>query len=161
MEHEDYMKIAISEALNGAVENDEVPVGAVVVKGGEIIARAHNLKETRNCAVFHAEIVAITKACEVVGNWYLDECTMYVTLEPCPMCTGAMINSRIKELYYGASDPKSGACGSVMALHKDKRFNCNFEATGGILQEECAEILSEFFKQKRLNKKRLKDNRAE
>lgn len=161
MEHEDYMKIAISEALNGAVENDEVPVGAVVVKGDKIIARAHNLKETRNCAVFHAEIVAITKACEVVGNWYLDECTMYVTLEPCPMCTGAMINSRIKELYYGASDPKSGACGSVMALHKDKRFNCNFEATGGILQEECAEILSEFFKQKRLNKKRLKDNRAE
>lgn len=153
MQHEDYMKIAIAEALKGAESSDEVPVGAVVVRKGEVIAQAHNLKESKNCAVFHAEIVAIIKACEIIGNWYLDDCEIYVTLEPCPMCAGAMVNSRIKALYYGASDPKSGACGSLMTLNDDGRLNYKFEAQGGILAEECAAMLSEFFKRKRSIKK--------
>lgn len=153
MQHEDYMRLAIAEALKGAESSDEVPVGAVVVRDGEVIALAHNLKESKNCAVFHAEIVAIMKACEIIGNWYLDDCEMYVTLEPCPMCAGAMVNSRIKRLYFGASDPKSGACGSLMALNDDDRLNYKFNAQGGILSEECAELLSDFFKRKRLVKK--------
>lgn len=159
MQHEDYMKIAIEEALKGAESSDEVPVGAVVVREGEVIARAHNLKESNNCAVFHAEIVAIMRACEIIGNWYLDDCVLYVTLEPCPMCAGAMVNSRIKSLYYGASDPKSGACGSLMALNADARLNYNFNAQGGILAEECAMLLSDFFRRKRSIKKQMRDDK--
>lgn len=155
MDKEDYMRIAIEEAMIGA-KLDEVPVGAVVVRKGIVIARAHNRKESDNSAVLHAEILALIEAGKVKGNWYLDDCEMYVTLEPCPMCTGAMINSRIGKLYYGAKDPKSGCCGSVMAMNNDRRFNHRFEAVGGILEQECGALLTEFFRYKRRINKEIK-----
>lgn len=146
-----FMKKAISLAKK-AGERDEVPVGAVIVKDGKIIATGYNKKEGKNCAVYHAEIVAIQKACKKIGNWYLDGCEMYVTMEPCPMCAGALINSRLDRLYFGAYDLKAGCCGSIMNLPEDKRFNHNLVVEGGVLQEQCASLLTSFFKQKRKNK---------
>lgn len=156
MTDEEYMLEAIKEARAGMAESDEVPIGAVMVKDGEIIARAHNLKETKNCAVYHAEMVALAHAAECLGNWHLDECTLYVTLEPCPMCVGAMINSRLGKLVFGAYDLKAGAIESVIHLNNDRRFNHRFDAIGGVLESECASMLSEFFKEKRIAKKAIK-----
>ena len=146
-----FMSEAIEEARKAALE-DEVPVGAVVVRKGEIIARAGNRKERDNCAVSHAEILAIKEAARVCGNWYLDECELYVTLEPCVMCAGAIINSRLKAVYFGAYDPKSGALGSVYDIAGDKKLNHFLPVTGGVCEEECATLLSSFFAEKRKKK---------
>lgn len=149
MDKFDYMKIALEEARKAA-EADEVPVGAIIVRNGEIIAKCGNRKERDNCAVSHAEILAITEAAKTVGNWYLDECELYVTLEPCIMCAGAIVNSRLKAVYFGAYDLKSGALGSVYDVINDKKLNHFCYVEGGVLREECGGILSEFFKKKRL-----------
>lgn len=156
MTDEEFMLEAIKEANIGMTESDEVPIGAVIVMGGEIIARAHNLKETKKCAIYHAEMVALARATEYIGNWHLDDCTLYVTLEPCPMCVGAMINSRLGKLVFGAYDLKAGAIESVIHLNNDRRFNHRFDAVGGVLESECASLLSEFFKAKRTAKKAIK-----
>lgn len=142
------MKIALAQAKKAAAE-DEVPVGAVVVKDGKIIAKAHNFKEKKGMATRHAEIEAIERAAKKTGNWWLENCDIFVTLEPCAMCAGAMINSRIRKLYFGAWDPKYGCCGSIYNLPADKRFNHNFETEGGVMQAECAAELTQYFKRKR------------
>ncbi len=149
---EEFMRIAIAEAKNAEVY-DEVPVGAVIVKDGIVIASAGNMKERENCAIYHAEIVAITKACKVLDNWYLDGCDMYVTLEPCAMCSGAIINSRLDSVYYGASDMKTGCAGSVCNLLENTSFNHQPKVIGGVLADECGGLLSTYFKGKRAIKK--------
>lgn len=150
---EKFMKRAIKEAKKGA-EWDEVPVGAVIVSDGKVIAAAHNEKERDGCAVSHAEISAIYKAVKKVGNWRLHGCDIYVTLEPCAMCAGALINSRIDNIYFGAYDEKAGCCGTLYNLPQDDRFNHRPNVQGGILAGECAALLSEFFAAKREEKKR-------
>lgn len=149
---EKFMYLAIEEAKKG-VKYDEVPIGAVIVLDGEVIAKAHNEKEERNCSVYHAEIVAIERAAKYVDNWYLENAEIYVTLEPCAMCAGAIINSRIKNIYFGAYDMKAGCCGSLYNLPEDKRFNHRPNVQGGILEEECATLLSDYFREKREKKK--------
>jgi tRNA(adenine34) deaminase len=145
MEKEDFMKEALKEAKK-AYAKEEVPVGVVIVKDGKIIAKAHNLKESKKQATSHAEILAIQKACKKVGAWRLAECDMYVTLEPCPMCAGALIQSRIRKLYIGTDDSKTGACGSVLNLLEDYKFNHKIEVEKYILKDECESILKDFFK---------------
>lgn len=145
---EKFMKMAIKQALVGQAL-DEVPIGAVIVKDGKVIAKAHNLKEKKSCANYHAEMVAIAKACKKIGDWRLTGCDIYVTLEPCAMCAGALINARIDNIYFGAYDPKAGCCGTLYNLPEDGRFNHRPQVEGGILQEQCANLLSEFFKTKR------------
>ncbi|MEI3436319.1 MAG: tRNA adenosine(34) deaminase TadA [Clostridia bacterium] len=149
---EKFMKAALKEAKK-AYDKSEVPVGAVIVKDRKIIARAHNLKETKNDTTKHAEILAIQKASKKLNSWRLIDCEMYVTLEPCSMCAGALINSRIKKVYIGASDQKTGAVGSVFNLLEDYTFNHKVEYEKGVMQEECENILKEFFKKLRKNKK--------
>ena len=144
----DFMKRAIDLAKKCS-QFDEVPVGAVIVKDGKIIAESGNRKERDNCAVSHAEILAIKMATEVVGNWWLEDCDMYVTLEPCAMCAMAMIHSRIRNLYFGAYDEKTGAGGSRVNLFEKDLFNHNIEVQGGIMKEECGALLTEFFRNKR------------
>ncbi|MBQ8177642.1 MAG: tRNA adenosine(34) deaminase TadA [Clostridia bacterium] len=143
-----FMRLAIKEAQK-AETYDEVPIGAVIVKDGKVIARAHNKKETKNQATRHAEIEAIEKATKKVGNWWLEDCDIYVTLEPCAMCAGALINSRLRNIYFGAYDKKAGCCGSLYNLPVDTRFNHRLGVEGGILQEECATLLTNYFKKKR------------
>ena len=152
MENE-YMKQALKEAKK-AYKKLEVPVGAVIVKDGEIIARAYNQKETKYDTTKHAEILAIQKASKKLGAWRLLDCEMYVTLEPCPMCAGAIINSRIKKLHIGAMDYKTGAVGSKLNLLEDYTFNHKVEVETGVMQEECENILKKFFKDLRKIKKR-------
>lgn len=149
-----YMKVALKEAEK-AYKKDEVPIGAVIVKDGKVIARAHNLRESSKQSIAHAEILAIQKACKRLGAWRLENCDLYVTLEPCAMCTGAIINSRIKNLFIGAMDLKSGTVGSKLNLLKDYKFNHTVNVQIGILQEECSNILSEFFKDLRKRKKNI------
>lgn len=149
---EKFMKAALKEAKK-AYDKLEVPVGAVIVKDKRIIARAHNLKETKNDTTKHAEILAIQKASKKLNSWRLIDCEMYVTLEPCSMCAGALINSRIKKVYIGASDQKTGAVGSVFNLLEDYTFNHKVEYEKGVMQEECENILKEFFKELRKIKK--------
>ena len=151
---EKYMKLALKEAKK-AYDKLEVPVGAVIVKNGEIIAKAHNLKETKFDTTKHAEILAIQKASKKLKSWRLIDCEMYVTLEPCSMCAGAMINSRIKKVYIGAMDEKTGAVGSVLNLFDDYTFNHKVEAETGIMEKECQEILKNFFKELRKLKRNL------
>ena len=143
-----YMKQALKEAEK-AYKKLEVPVGAVIVKDGKIIARAHNQKETKTDTTKHAEILAIQKASKKLKSWRLIDCEMYVTLEPCSMCAGAMINSRIKKVYIGTTDEKTGACGSVLNLFNDYTFNHKVELERGIMKEECEKILKDFFKELR------------
>ena len=147
-----YMKQALKEAEK-AYKKLEVPVGAIIVKDGEIIARAHNQKETQTDTTKHAEILAIQKASKKLKSWRLIDCEMYVTLEPCSMCAGAMINSRIKKVYIGANDEKTGAVGSVLNLFNDYTFNHKVETETGIMEKECQEILTQFFKELRKLKK--------
>ncbi len=147
-----FMERAIALAQIAA-DNDEVPVGAVIVKNGEIIAESDNRKERDGSAISHAEIVALKKASEVLGNWWLEDCEMYVTLEPCAMCAMAMVHSRISKLYFGAYDEKTGAAGSKLDIFEKDLFNHNIEVQGGILEEECGKIISEFFKTKRKKNK--------
>lgn len=139
-----YMKEALKEAQK-AYKKLEVPVGAIIVKNGEIVARAHNLKETKNDTTKHAEILAIEKASKKLGNWRLIDCEMYVTLEPCPMCAGAIVNSRIKKVNIGAMDEKTGACGSKLNLLQDFNFDTKVNIENGILERECKELLQKFF----------------
>ena len=149
---EKFMKLALKEAKK-AFDKEEIPVGVVIVKDDKVIAKAHNLKESKNMATSHAEILAIEKACKKLGAWRLLDCEMYVTLEPCPMCPGALINSRIKKLYIGTDDPKTGACGSKLNLLKDFTFNHDIEIERDILKEECSQIVKDFFKMLREQKK--------
>ena len=149
---EKFMKLALKEAKK-AFDKEEIPVGVVIVKDNKVIAKAHNLKESKNMATSHADILAIEKACKNLGAWRLLDCEMYVTLEPCPMCAGALINSRIKKLYIGTDDPKTGACGSKLNLLKDFTFNHDIEIEKYILKEECSQILKDFFKMLREQKK--------
>lgn len=151
---EKYMLEAIKEAEK-AYKKLEVPVGAVIVKDGKIIAKAHNLKERKNDTTKHAEILAIQKASKKLKSWRLIDCEMYITLEPCTMCSGAIINSRIKKIYIGTMDEKTGAAGSKLNLFKDYTFNHNVEIETGILKEKCEHILKEFFKN--LRKIKLKE----
>lgn len=147
-----FMKKALDEARL-AFEKGEVPIGAVIVKDGEVIASAHNLRETEHSATAHAELLAIQKACEVLGGWRLSGCELYVTLEPCPMCAGAIINSRIDRVVFGSKDEKAGACGSVMNLFAAD-FNHRPKLTVGVLEKECSSILKEFFASLREKKKK-------
>ena len=149
-----FMKQALKEAKK-AYEKLEVPVGAVIVKDGKIIAKAHNLKETKTDTTKHAEILAIQKASKKLESWRLLDCEMYITLEPCSMCAGAIINSRIKKIYIGALDEKTGAAGSVLNLFEDYKFNHKVEVEKGVMQEECENILKDFFKMLRKYKKNL------
>ncbi len=155
---EKFMREAIRQAKK-AETIDETPVGAVIVRDGRIIARGYNKRETKNNALCHAEIIAIDKACRKLGSWRLTECELYVTLEPCPMCSGAIINSRIEKVFFGAYDKKAGCCGSAADLFQKGVFNHLPEITGGILKEECAELLTEFFR--RLREKRKNKNFAQ
>lgn len=143
-----FMELAYQEAEK-AFALDEVPIGAIIVKDGEVVAKSHNLKESENCALFHAETVAIREACKKVENWWLEDCDLFVTLEPCAMCVGACINSRLRGVYFGAFDKKSGCMGSVLNLAEKGLFNHNLVCEGGILAEKCGKILSDFFAQKR------------
>lgn len=136
------------ELAKEAAREGEVPVGAVIVIDGRIVGRGRNRRETGKNALAHAEIEAINEACKTLGGWRLWQCDMYVTLEPCPMCTGAIINSRIKRLVYGASDSKAGSCGSVVNLFS-LPYNHKPEVVSGLKQEECAALLSDFFKKLR------------
>ena len=138
------MQAAIDEAMAAAAEG-EVPIGAVVIRHGEIIARAHNLRETFRNPLAHAEILAIGAAAEKVGAWRLSDCEIYCTLEPCPMCAGAIIAARMRGLYFGAYDPKAGAVSSLYGMLSDPRLNHETPWTGGIRARECGELLSGFF----------------
>ncbi|WP_455661206.1 tRNA adenosine(34) deaminase TadA [Pradoshia sp.] len=150
-----FMQSAIEQARL-ALEKKEVPIGAVIVKDGEIIAAAHNLRETNQNATAHAEVLAINEACEKLGTWRLEGTTLYVTLEPCPMCAGALIMSRVDRVVYGARDPKGGCAGTFMNLLEDERFNHQCEVVSGICEEACGAMLTSFFKDLRERKKRAK-----
>ena len=157
MEHSKTQEIFMKEALKEAKKaynKLEVPVGAVIVKDGKVIARAHNIKEEKKDTTKHAEILAISKASKKLESWRLTDCEMYVTLEPCSMCAGALINARIKKVYIGTMDEKTGACGSVFNLLKDYTFNHQVEVETGILQEECEALLKKFFQELRKSKKK-------
>ncbi len=147
-----FMLEAIAEAKK-AGDLGEVPIGAIVVYKGEIIGRAHNLRETSQNAVTHAELMAIQQACEAIGSWRLEETTLYVTLEPCPMCAGAILQSRVPRVVYGARDLKAGCVDSLYRLLNDSRFNHECEVTEGVLAEECGEMLTNFFRAIRERKK--------
>ncbi|MBT2644442.1 tRNA adenosine(34) deaminase TadA [Bacillus sp. ISL-41] len=155
---ERYMLEAIEEAKK-AGQIDEVPIGAVIVLDGEIIARAHNLRETKQSSIAHAEVLAIDHACQKLGTWRLEDATLYVTLEPCPMCAGAIMLSRVKKVVYGAKDPKGGCAGTFMNILQDERFNHQSEVVTGVLEAECGTLLSDFFRNLR-EKKKLKKKQA-
>ena len=142
-----FMKLALEQAKEAAALG-EVPIGAVVVRGSEVVSTAHNLRETEKNALFHAELLAIDLACKKLGGWRLHECELYVTLEPCPMCAGAIINARIKRVVYGAEDPKAGCCGTLLDLF-DCGFNHRPAVERGVFQEESAKLLRAFFKKLR------------
>ncbi len=151
-----FMSEALREAKK-AYQKGETPIGAVVVKDDKIIARAHNLRETKKNALYHAEILAINKACKKLGGWRLHECDLYVTLEPCIMCSGAIIQARFKNLYYGAIDHKGGAVVSIVKLPETEGLCHHVNCEGGILTDECSAILKNFFCELRLSKKEQKD----
>lgn len=152
-QHKKYMQEAIEEAKK-AEELGEVPIGAIIVKDGEIIARGHNLRETLKNPLAHAEIIAIESASKRLGGWRLHGCTLYVTLEPCQMCAGALVQSRVDHVVYGTEDHKAGSAGSLLNLLQDKRFNHNVEITKGVLQAESSQLLKDFFKNLRLKNKK-------
>ncbi len=148
--NEKFMKKALKEAQK-AYNKDEVPIGCVIVKDGKVIARAYNKREEKNMATAHSELLAIEKACRKLGSWRLNDCDLYVTMEPCPMCAGAILNARIRSLYFGAVDEKSGAV--VSNLHEldlDKTF-CNHKVLyeGGVLENECQQLIKQFFRELR------------
>ena len=152
MENDEYyMKLAIEEAKK-AQKLGEVPIGAIIVKNNEVIASAHNLRETVQLPTAHAEHIAIERASKVVGSWRLEECKLYVTLEPCVMCAGAIVMSRIPKVVYGATDPKGGCSGSLMNLLEESQFNHRAEIVKGVLEQECGDLLRNFFRELRLKK---------
>jgi tRNA(adenine34) deaminase len=148
--HEKFLRHALTLARR-ALSQNEVPIGAVVVQNGEIIAEGFNQREKQQSAIGHAEIIAIQSACTKLGTWRLSDCDLYVTLEPCLMCAGALVQTRIRNVYFGAYDPKGGALGTLYTVHEDTRLNHRFQVRGGICAEECGTILSDFFKKKRKN----------
>ena len=138
-----FMKRALARA-KAAAKCGEVPIGAVIVKDGQIISTGRNMRETKRNALHHAEVIAIDRACKKLGAWRLSDCTLYVTMEPCPMCAGAIVNSRIKRVVFGCFDKKAGALGTVFNL-SEYPLNHKYEVLGGVLEKECADILSQFF----------------
>ncbi len=160
VEKEFFMREAIKEAKKAEAKL-EVPIGAVVVLNGVIIGRGHNVRELTHDATTHAEMIAIREANQHLGNWRLEDTQLFVTLEPCPMCSGAMILSRVKELYYGAPDPKGGTAGTLMNLLGDERFNHQVDIEKGLLEEECAALLTDFFRMLRARKKAAKQAQKE
>ncbi|MEB2359672.1 tRNA adenosine(34) deaminase TadA [Bacillus pumilus] len=152
---EQFMQEAISEALK-AEQIGEVPIGAIIVLDDQIVSRAHNLRETEQRSIAHAELLAIDEACQTTGSWRLEDAVLYVTLEPCPMCAGAIVLSRVKKVVFGAYDPKGGCAGTLMNLLDDERFNHQSEVIGGVLENECGELLSQFFRNLRQRKKQAK-----
>ncbi len=151
--HEAYMRLALQQAEEAFVQ-DEVPVGAVIVHGGRLIAAAHNQREQLRDPTAHAETIAITQAAEAMGGWRLNDCVLYVTLEPCPMCAGAILQARMPLVVYGATDPKAGAVQTLYQLLADPRMNHQATVVAGVLAEPCSEILTRFFaKQRKLGKK--------
>lgn len=157
MTDEKYMLMAL-ELAKKAAKKDEVPVGAIVVKNGKVIAKGYNRRQKSADPSAHAEFIAMVKAAKRIGNWRLDDCTLYVTLEPCPMCAGLALNARLPRLVYGACDPKSGAIESLHNLN-DGRYNHTFEAVGRVLEKECAAVLTEYFRAKRIKKEEEKRRR--
>ena len=157
MTPEDYMREALAEAAKAA-DAGEVPIGAVVVRDGVIVGRGHNRRETGKNALYHAEVAAIDDACRTLGGWRLFDCDLYVTLEPCPMCAGAIINARIRTVYFGAHDAKAGSCGSITNLF-DLPYNHKPELVCGILEQDCADALKTFFKELRTRKKTQESNK--
>ncbi|MGP0690627.1 tRNA adenosine(34) deaminase TadA [Priestia aryabhattai] len=149
---EKYMRLAIDEALK-AKDKLEVPIGAVIVQNDEVIAAAYNLRETEQRSVAHAELLAIDEACKKLGTWRLEDATLYVTLEPCPMCAGAIVLSRVKRVVFGAYDPKGGCAGTLLNLLEFEKFNHQAEVVGGMLAEECGSLLTTFFRELRQRKK--------
>jgi len=145
---ERYMRMAI-DAAQVADENEDVPIGAVIVHEGQVIARAYNEREQLKDPTAHAEIIALTQAAAALGMWRLHGCTIYVTLEPCPMCAGALVMARLDRLVYGCTDPKAGACGSLYDICRDGRLNHRLEVTSGVLAGDCAAMLQAFFRQRR------------
>ena len=151
--HEPFMRLALEEA-RAALEVQEVPVGAVIVQGTRVVGTGHNQRETLKDPTAHAEMIAITQAAATLGDWRLEDCTLYVTLEPCPMCCGAILQARIPVVVYGAADPKAGAVDSLFRLLSDNRLNHRCQIVPGVLAEECGRLLTEFFQaQRRLGKK--------
>jgi tRNA(adenine34) deaminase len=151
--HEHYMRMALQEAQQAA-EESEVPIGAVIVHGERLVAAAHNQREQLRDPTAHAEMIAITQAAEALGSWRLVDCTLYVTLEPCPMCAGAIVQARIPWVVYGATDPKAGAVDTLFRLLNDARLNHQAKVVSGVLSQQCGAVLSEFFqRQRRLGKK--------
>lgn len=157
LEHERWMREAIAEARKAEALH-EVPIGAVVVRNGEIIGRGHNLRETSKDPTLHAEMIAMREASANLDAWRLLDCTLYVTLEPCPMCAGAIVQSRLPRVVFAAPDPKAGCAGTLMNLLQEDRFNHRAEVLAGVLQEECAAMLSDFFRGLR-NKKNKDDSK--
>ena len=160
MEHLEFMQQAIEESKK-AQTIGEVPIGAVIVKDDKIIARAHNLRETSQLSTAHAELLAIHEANKALGSWRLEECTLYVTLEPCPMCAGAIVQSRIPKVVYGAKDPKGGCCGTIYNLLEEQQFNHQCEVISGVMEEECGQLLTTFFKELRQKKKQQRVDKQE
>jgi len=152
MNDEQYMQLAIKQAKR-AEEMDEVPIGAIIVYNDEVIATGYNKRETSQKTASHAELIAIERANEIVGSWRLENCTLYVTLEPCPMCAGAIVQSRIKRVVYGASDPKAGCAGTLMNLLREEKFNHQVEVEANILEKQCSSLLTNFFRRLRDRKK--------
>ena len=157
---EKYMKEAIKQAKK-AYALEEVPIGCVIVYEGKIIGRGYNRRMTDKTALAHAELTAIKKACKRIGDWRLDDCEMYVTLEPCQMCSGAIVQSRIKKVYIGCMNPKAGCAGSVMNMLHVPQFNHQVETEKGVLEDECSKMLSDFFKELRKKQKVEKDQNKE
>ena len=151
-EQQKFMAAALAEARQAAILN-EVPIGAVVVKDNQIVGRGHNMREHFQDVTYHAEMLAIMEACERLHSWRLEDCDLYVTLEPCIMCSGAIINARIANLYYGAADPKAGAVDSLYHLLDDSRLNHQVRVESGIMQAECSQVLKDFFRAIRRRKK--------
>ena len=156
--HEKYMRAAIAEAHQAEILG-EVPIGAVVVHDGQIIGRGHNMREKFQDVTYHAEILAIMEACTNLGSWRLEDCDLYVTLEPCIMCSGAIVNARIKNVYYGAKDPKAGAVDSLYHLLSDQRLNHQVNVESGLLGAECSQMLKDIFRAIRKKKKLARKKR--
>ena len=156
--HQKYMRVAIKEARQAQLLG-EVPIGAVVVHDGQIIGRGHNMREKFQDVTYHAEMLAIMEACTNLGSWRLENCDLYVTLEPCIMCSGAIVNARIKNVYYGAKDPKAGAVDSLYHLLNDQRLNHQVNVESGLLGAECSQMLKDFFREIRRKKKLARKKR--
>ncbi len=153
LSHEAFMRMALAEA-EAAFAEEEAPIGAVIVRAGRVVASAHNQREQLRDPTAHAEMIAITQAAESLGDWRLEGCVLYVTLEPCPMCAGAILQARIPTVVYGASDPKAGAVQTLFRLLGDARLNHRAACVGGVLAEDCGRILTRFFQQQRATGKK-------